>query len=62
LPIASSRTDLARNLFAGIAPEYDRMGRIMSFGQDGRWRRFLVSRISSPEGGRVLDVASGPAS
>jgi demethylmenaquinone methyltransferase/2-methoxy-6-polyprenyl-1,4-benzoquinol methylase len=59
LPIASSRTDLARNLFAGIAPEYDRMGRIMSFGQDGRWRRFLVSRISSPEGGRVLDVASG---
>src|SRR5207253_2073212 len=46
LRIASSRTDLARNLFAGIAPEYDRMGRIMSFGQDGRWRRFLVSRIA----------------
>jgi len=59
LRIASSRTDLARNLFAGIAPEYDRMGRIMSFGQDGRWRRFLVSRIAPPEGGRVLDVATG---
>jgi demethylmenaquinone methyltransferase/2-methoxy-6-polyprenyl-1,4-benzoquinol methylase len=58
LPIAT-RTDLARNLFAGIAPEYDRMGRIMSFGQDGRWRRFLVSRIAPPEGGRVLDVATG---
>jgi demethylmenaquinone methyltransferase/2-methoxy-6-polyprenyl-1,4-benzoquinol methylase len=48
LRIASSRTDLARNLFSGIAPEYDRMGRIMSFGQDGRWRRFLVSRIAPP--------------
>src|SRR4051794_26988948 len=35
------------------------MGRIMSFGQDGRWRRFLVSRIAPPEGGRVLDVATG---
>jgi demethylmenaquinone methyltransferase/2-methoxy-6-polyprenyl-1,4-benzoquinol methylase len=59
LRIASSRTDLARSLFAGIAPEYDRMGQIMSFGQDGRWRRFLVSRITPPEGGRVLDVATG---
>jgi demethylmenaquinone methyltransferase/2-methoxy-6-polyprenyl-1,4-benzoquinol methylase len=59
LRIASSRTDLARSLFAGIAPQYDRMGRIMSFGQDGRWRRFLVSRIAPPEGGRVLDVATG---
>jgi len=35
------------------------MGRIMSFGQDGRWRRFLVSRIAPPEGGLVLDVATG---
>ncbi len=35
------------------------MGRIMSFGQDGRWRRFLVSRIAPPEGGQVLDVATG---
>jgi demethylmenaquinone methyltransferase / 2-methoxy-6-polyprenyl-1,4-benzoquinol methylase len=59
LRIASSHTDLARSLFAGIAPEYDRMGRVMSFGQDGRWRRFLVSRIAPPEGGRVLDVATG---
>jgi demethylmenaquinone methyltransferase/2-methoxy-6-polyprenyl-1,4-benzoquinol methylase len=59
LAIASTRTDLARNLFAGIAPQYDRMGRIMSFGQDGRWRRFLVSRVAPVQGGRVLDVATG---
>jgi demethylmenaquinone methyltransferase/2-methoxy-6-polyprenyl-1,4-benzoquinol methylase len=59
LAIASTRTDLARNLFAGIAPQYDRMGRIMSFGQDGRWRRFLVSRVPPAQGGRVLDVATG---
>ena len=33
------------------------MGALLSFGQDPRWRRFLVSRI--PHGSRVLDVATG---
>jgi demethylmenaquinone methyltransferase/2-methoxy-6-polyprenyl-1,4-benzoquinol methylase len=46
-------------LFAGIAPEYDRMSRVLSFGQDGRWRRFLVSRVQAPREGIVLDVATG---
>jgi demethylmenaquinone methyltransferase/2-methoxy-6-polyprenyl-1,4-benzoquinol methylase len=30
---------------------------LWSFGQDGRWRRFMVARI--PPGSRVLDVATG---
>jgi demethylmenaquinone methyltransferase/2-methoxy-6-polyprenyl-1,4-benzoquinol methylase len=30
---------------------------LLSFGQDPRWRRFLVARI--PAGSRVLDVATG---
>jgi demethylmenaquinone methyltransferase/2-methoxy-6-polyprenyl-1,4-benzoquinol methylase len=33
------------------------MSTLWSFGQDGRWRRFLVSRV--PHGSRVLDVATG---
>jgi demethylmenaquinone methyltransferase/2-methoxy-6-polyprenyl-1,4-benzoquinol methylase len=37
------------------------MARLLSFGQDGRWRRFLVSRVEAPVGGRVLDVATGTA-
>jgi demethylmenaquinone methyltransferase / 2-methoxy-6-polyprenyl-1,4-benzoquinol methylase len=49
----------ARALFAGIAPEYERMGAVLSFGQDPRWRRFLVSRVGVPPGSFVLDVASG---
>jgi demethylmenaquinone methyltransferase/2-methoxy-6-polyprenyl-1,4-benzoquinol methylase len=44
-------------LFAGVAREYDLVSRMWSFGQDGRWRRFMVSRI--PPGSRVLDVATG---
>lgn len=47
----------ARELFAPLGPTYDRVGAALSFGQDPRWRRFLVSRL--PPGGHVLDVATG---
>lgn len=53
------RTRHARRLFAGIAPEYDRMGAVLSLGQDPRWRRFLVSRVNAIPGSWVLDVATG---
>jgi demethylmenaquinone methyltransferase/2-methoxy-6-polyprenyl-1,4-benzoquinol methylase len=49
----------ARELFAPLGPTYDRYAALLSFGQDPRWRRFLVSCIDPPHGGRVLDVATG---
>ena len=55
---ASDRTRHAGALFSGLGPRYDRMGAILSFGQDARWRRFLVSRIG-PTRPLVLDVATG---
>ena len=56
----SARTRHARELFAPLGPTYDRYARLLSLGQDPRWRAFLVSRI--PDGAlRVLDVASGTA-
>lgn len=55
----ADRGPFARELFAGIAPEYDRMGALLSFGQDPRWRRFLVSRVNAIPGSWVLDAASG---
>lgn len=55
----SDRSRLARRLFAGIAPEYDRMGSVLSFGQDPRWRRVLVSRVNAIPGAWVLDAATG---
>ena len=57
---ASGRTRHARELFAPLGPTYDRYARLLSFGQDPRWRSFLVSRIP-PDAHRVLDVASGTA-
>src|SRR5206468_7314749 len=47
----------ARRLFAPLGPTYDRMGAMLSLGQDPLWRRFLVSRL--PPRGHVLDVATG---
>jgi demethylmenaquinone methyltransferase / 2-methoxy-6-polyprenyl-1,4-benzoquinol methylase len=56
----SARTRGARELFAPLGPTYDRYANLLSFGQDPRWRSFLVSRV--PGGARrVLDVASGTA-
>lgn len=56
----SARTAHARRLFAPLGPTYDRAAAVLSFGQDPRWRRFLVSRIPG-DAERVLDVATGTA-
>lgn len=58
-PRGPDRARLSRELFAGIAPEYEWMGAALSFGQDPRWRRFLVSRVNAIPGSWVLDAASG---
>ena len=49
----------ARALFAPLGPTYDRYAAALSFGQDPRWRRFLVSRVEAGPGDTVLDVATG---
>jgi demethylmenaquinone methyltransferase/2-methoxy-6-polyprenyl-1,4-benzoquinol methylase len=49
----------ARALFAPLGPTYDRTAALLSFGQDPRWRRFLVSRTDAGPGATVLDVATG---
>lgn len=54
----SERRRHAQALFAPLGPTYDRVGAALSFGQDPRWRRFLVSRLPAGEA-HVLDVATG---
>jgi demethylmenaquinone methyltransferase / 2-methoxy-6-polyprenyl-1,4-benzoquinol methylase len=53
------RNQVARELFAPIAQTYDRYAALLSFGQDPRWRSFLVSRIEAGPNDVVLDVATG---
>jgi demethylmenaquinone methyltransferase/2-methoxy-6-polyprenyl-1,4-benzoquinol methylase len=54
----TDRRDQAIELFAPLGPRYDRLGALLSFGQDPRWRRAMVSHIPR-DGGSVLDVATG---
>jgi demethylmenaquinone methyltransferase / 2-methoxy-6-polyprenyl-1,4-benzoquinol methylase len=55
----SPRRQHAQALFAPLGPTYDRYAALLSFGQDPRWRRFLVSRTRAGPGDSVLDVATG---
>ena len=57
--MAESVSDRARGLFRPLGPTYDRYARLLSFGQDPRWRRFLVSRLPVGPDDVVLDVATG---
>ena len=48
-----------QNMFGRIAKRYNFMNRLMTFGQDQRWRRFVVQQAQLPEGGALLDLATG---
>jgi len=56
---ASPRKQHALELFSGLPDRYDRMGAVLSFGQDPRWRQALVASIGASSDDRVLDVATG---
>src|SRR5215210_5858241 len=46
-------------MFARIAPRYDLMNVLMSFGQDRTWRRYTVRQAAPRRGDLALDVATG---
>jgi demethylmenaquinone methyltransferase/2-methoxy-6-polyprenyl-1,4-benzoquinol methylase len=49
----------ALELFRGLPGRYDALSAALSFWQDPRWRRALVSAVAPRAGDRVLDVATG---
>ena len=55
----NGRKPHARELFAPLPRQYDRVATVLSFGQDPRWRRAMVSAVNAAPGERVLDVATG---
>jgi demethylmenaquinone methyltransferase/2-methoxy-6-polyprenyl-1,4-benzoquinol methylase len=46
-------------MFAGIAPRYDLMNRLMTGGRDQAWRRLTARLAAPPPGSLVLDLAAG---
>ncbi|MGH9011179.1 MAG: class I SAM-dependent methyltransferase [Acidimicrobiia bacterium] len=51
----------AQELFTGLPARYDLLAEVLSFGQNGRWRRAMVDQIFPVRPHRVLDVATGTA-
>lgn len=48
-----------RRLFATIADRYDLITRVLSYGQDARWKARLVKMANARAGERALDLACG---
>lgn len=48
-----------QKMFDAIAGRYDLMNRVMTLGQDQRWRKFVVKKAGDPGSGRTLDLATG---
>jgi demethylmenaquinone methyltransferase/2-methoxy-6-polyprenyl-1,4-benzoquinol methylase len=54
-----ARADYVQDMFDRIAGRYNLMNRLMTGGQDLRWRRFVVQQTQLPPGGKLLDLATG---
>jgi demethylmenaquinone methyltransferase / 2-methoxy-6-polyprenyl-1,4-benzoquinol methylase len=61
LSTSAERNSFAQDLFTPLPARYDRLAELLSFGQNGRWRRAMVDQIVPAPGNVVLDVASGTA-
>lgn len=56
---STEKDQYVNNMFARIAHRYDMMNRIMTAGQDKRWRRLLIQQAQLPPNGTLLDIATG---
>lgn len=54
-----SRRRYARRVFSTIADRYDLITRLLSFGQDQRWKGRLLALVALTPADRVLDLACG---
>jgi len=48
-----------REMFAAIAPRYDRANRVLTAGADEGWRRRAIAELAAPPGGRIADLCCG---
>ncbi|HEV3276678.1 MAG TPA: ubiquinone/menaquinone biosynthesis methyltransferase [Terriglobia bacterium] len=58
-PDERQNSRLMRAMFTTIAPRYDFVTRLFSFGMDRRWKRRGVENAALPPDAVVLDLASG---
>lgn len=56
---AEDKANLVAEVFRSVAPKYDLMNDLMSFGMHRLWKRFTIEQAGLRPGQKVLDVASG---
>lgn len=59
LPPPHEKAAYVERMFSRIAPGYDRMNALMTFGMDRGWRDAAVQAIAPPVGSHTLDVGTG---
>lgn len=59
LPQGAEKVSAVRSMFDTIAPRYDLVNRIMTFGLDVRWRRRTLRDLDLKPGALILDLAAG---
>ena len=59
LPTGDEKVRVVRSMFDRVAPRYDLVNRLMTFGLDRGWRRSTVKAMALPAGSLTLDVACG---
>ena len=59
LPQGEAKVKAVDDMFDAIAPRYDLLNRLLTFGMDVGWRRRTVRSLQLPPGSRVLDLACG---
>lgn len=56
---AEEKYTYVNEMFGRIARRYDLMNKIMTGGQDIRWRKLVINAANLPPGGKLLDIATG---
>ena len=59
LPSGDAKVRAVESMFDRIAPRYDLLNRMLTFGMDVGWRRRTVAALGLPRGSRILDIACG---
>ncbi|HEX6238384.1 MAG TPA: ubiquinone/menaquinone biosynthesis methyltransferase, partial [Acidimicrobiales bacterium] len=59
LPRGGDKVAAVRGMFDAIAPRYDLVNRVMTFGMDQGWRRRTVRSLALAPGSVVVDLACG---
>jgi demethylmenaquinone methyltransferase/2-methoxy-6-polyprenyl-1,4-benzoquinol methylase len=59
LPRDDEKRAAVEEMFDRIASRYERVNRVISFGQDGRWRRRTLAELAVSPGSTIADLACG---